>query len=121
MQQGFAVRLLGWSFHVEDARDTTSHLMLDGLISGGERRRVHRRRRRDRQRHAVFDLGVVGLLGVGQIDVIPDDKGSVEVDYADPGLTCFPPRGKPSSGAVTRVFCSARAMGSAGTERRSGT
>ena len=36
----------------------------------------------ERQRH-VFDLGVVGLLGVGQIDVIPDDKGQLRVDYTD--------------------------------------
>ena len=27
---------------------------------------------------------MVGLLGVGQIDVIPDDKGQLRVDYTDP-------------------------------------
>ena len=84
--EGFAVRLLGWSFHVEDSRDTTSHLMLDGLISGGGVAVFTGDANTQHTGNAtqVFDLGVVGLLGVGQIDVIPDDKGQLRVDYTDP-------------------------------------
>ncbi len=84
--EGFAVRLLGWSFHIEDNRDTTSHLMLDGLISGGGVAVFTGDANTQPTGNAtqVFDLGVVGLLGVGQIDVIPDDKGQLRVDYTDP-------------------------------------
>ncbi len=84
--EGFAVRLLGWSFHVVDGRDTTSHLMLDGLISGGGVAVFTGDATSQEAGNAtqVYDLGVVGLLGVGQIDVIPDDKGELRVDYTDP-------------------------------------
>lgn len=84
--EGFAVRLLGWSFHVLDGRDTTSHLMLDGLISGGGVAVFTGDANTQEVGNAtqVFDLGVYGLLGVGQIDVLPDDKGQLRIDYTDP-------------------------------------
>lgn len=84
--EGFAVRLLGWSFHVIDTRDTTSHLMLDGLITGGGVALFTGDATSQDTGNAtqVFDLGVVGLLGVGQIDVLPNDKGEFKVDYTDP-------------------------------------
>jgi len=84
--EGFAVRLLGWSFHVIDGRDTTDHLMLDGLITGGGIAVFTGDATSQDSGNAtqVYDLGTVGLLGVGQIDVLPDDKGELRVDYTDP-------------------------------------
>ena len=114
--QGFAVRLLGWSFHVEDARDTTSHPMLDGLISGGGVAVFTGVGANDGQPQC--STSVVGLLGVGQIDVIPDDKGQLRVDYTDQPRACRHAANRQWGGDTD--LCSVLAMGSAGTERTSG-